>query len=120
MPWLLALTPFCMAMLRDGPSSPSSWASPGSWPALLFLVCFSDRHRRLPASSDQRNLPQPQYVGIHEATALLTPPPSKAACFEQSLHEASKAVLERFFKVLKMEGEGADGQGWQPHCHPLS
>lgn len=82
--------------------------------------CFSDRHRILPTSSDHQSLQQLQYVGTHEATALFIPPPSKAVCFEKSLCEAGKVMLERFFKALKMEAEGADGLGHQSHCHLLS
>lgn len=82
--------------------------------------CFSDRHRILPTSSDHQSLQQLQYVGTHEATALFIPPPSKAVCFEKSLCEAGKVILERFFKALKMEAEGADGLGHQSHCHLLS
>lgn len=82
--------------------------------------CLSDRHRILPTSSDHQSLQQLQYVGTREATALFIPTPSKAVCFEKSLCEAGKVMLERFFKALKMEGEGADGPGHQFHRHRLS
>jgi hypothetical protein len=65
-------------------------------------------------SLQTNSLKQLQYAGIHECTALRTPPPSKAT------QGAGKAVPERFFKALKMQGEGSDGQGCQPHYHQLS
>lgn len=34
--------------------------------------------------------------------------------------EQASTMLQRLFRAQKMQGEGSDGQGCQPHYHPLS